>query len=357
MNRLDLIFNRPEELAATAPPEARGLARDEVRLMVSTLNGHQHGRFIDLPQYLQPGDLLVVNESATLPASLSANHAVSGSFLLNLSTHYGNNLWLAEPRWSSDRPGPLPMQRGDRIDVSGMEGLLVTPYPGLPRLWFVRFDRDAYATMKTHGRPIIYGYIKDPPGLDFYQTIFSTTPGSAEMPSAARPFTSRVLDHLDARGVLIAPVLLHTGVSSLEVETETVEDHTLYPEPFQVPAATARAVNAARSEGRRVIAVGTTTARALESAWDERTQKIKFVAGFTRLYIHPDRGVQVIDGLLTGMHDPVTSHLAMLYAIAGQGLIRNAYEEALDKGYYWHEFGDSHLIFTNHRKADLEPGE
>ncbi len=348
MNRTELLFDRPDILAATAPPETRGLARDEVRLMISSPRGHEHGHFLDLAQYLNPGDLLVVNESATLPASLPAKGA-QGNFLLNLSTHYGNRLWLTEPRWSRSRPGNADpntslVREGDRIEVAGLPAWVVVPYPGLPRLWFVQFEGDVHAAMKQFGHPIVYGYIENPPGLDFYQTIFSTTPGSAEMPSAARPFTRRVVDSLHARGVQIAPILLHTGVSSLEVESEIVENHPLYPEPFWVPGDTARAVNAARAEGRRVIAIGTTVVRALESAWDACSQKVRSVSGFTRLYIHPKRGVQVIDGLLTGMHDPVTSHLAMLYAIAGQEMIKDAYREALEKGYLWHEFGDSHLI-------------
>jgi S-adenosylmethionine:tRNA ribosyltransferase-isomerase len=352
MNRTELLFDRPDTLAATAPPEARGLARDEVRLMVSTKDAtgisHRHGRFLDLAQYLDRGDLLVVNESATLPASLPAK-GLTGDFLLNLSTHYGNNLWLAEPRWSASTPGNacpdiFPVRAGDWIEVAGLPAQVVVQYPGLPRLWFVQFEGDVHAAMKQLGRPIVYGYIENPPGLDFYQTIFATMPGSVEMPSAARPFTRRVLDSLEACGVNIASIVLHTGVSSMEVEADVVEEHPLYPEPFWVPGDAARAVNEAHAEGRRVIAVGTTVVRALESAWDVCAQKVRSVSGFTRLYIHPKRGIHVIDGLLTGMHDPVTSHLAMLYAIAGQEMIREAYREALEKGYLWHEFGDSHLI-------------
>ncbi|NJN44500.1 MAG: S-adenosylmethionine:tRNA ribosyltransferase-isomerase [Anaerolineae bacterium] len=348
VNREELVFDRPNTLAATSPAETRGIPRDEVRLMVSNAQGHHHGRFLDLASYLEPGDLLVVNESATLPASLPAR-GLTGDFLINLSTHYGNGLWLTEPRWNAATPGnafehTFPVRAGEKIAVGGNPARVVVPYPGLPRLWFIQFEGDVQAAMKQFGRPIVYGYIDNPPGLDFYQTIFATTPGSAEMPSAARPFTRRVLDSLATRGVEIAPILLHTGVSSLEVETDIVEDHPLYPEPFWVPGATARAVNAARLEGRRVIAIGTTVVRALESAWDGQAKKVRSVAGFTRLYIHPKRGIHVVDGLLTGMHDPVTSHLAMLYAIAGREIIQDAYREALEYGYLWHEFGDSHLI-------------
>ncbi len=341
MNREALRFERPPSLAATRPAEARGVQRDTVRLMVSSESGHAHAHFLDLPQFLRPGDLLVVNHSATLPASLPAQGAV-GPFTLNLSTRYGRHLWLAEPRWSPARQGPLPLSAGDAITVAGIQARLIAPYPGLPRLWFVQFDGDIEGAMAAQGQPIRYAYLDNAYPLSSYQTLFATTPGSAEMPSAGYPFTQRVLDALRDCGVEIAGIMLHTGVSSLEVEVEDIARHTLYPEPFEVPAATAKAVNAARAEGRRVIAIGTTVVKALESAWDGT--RIRAAKGFSRRYIQPDTGVHAVNGLLTGLHDPITSHLAMLYAIAGQTLIRNAYAEAVREGYLWHEFGDSHLI-------------
>ncbi len=343
MKRADLIFDRPAQLAATAPAEARGLKRDEVRLMVSTSQGHTHAHFHNLADYLQAGDLLVVNHSATLPASLPAMGRF-GAFVLNLSTDYGRGLWLAEPRWSASRPGPLPLERGERIEVAGLYARLVASYPDIPDLWFVQVEGDVRREMAQFGEPIRYGYVNEAYPLEFYQTIFATTPGSAEMPSAAYPFTRRVLDSLRAKGVEIAGITLHTGVSSQEVEVDEVEEHPLYAEPFFVPGATAKAVNAARRDGRRVIAVGTTVVRALEAAWDG--EQVRAASGFTRLYVHPKRGVYTVDGLITGLHDPVTSHLAMLYAIAGQEVIRSAYAEAIKGGYLWHEFGDSHLILV-----------
>lgn len=344
MKRADLIFDRPPDLAATAPAETRGLNRDEVRLLVSAPGGHTHAQFRDLAAFLQPGDLLVVNHSATLPASLPATARLGvGDFTLNLSTNFGHGLWVAEPRWSSAQPGPLPITAGERFTAAGLDARFIRPYPGLERLWFVSIPGDVSTAMQRFGSPIRYGYVSESYPLDYYQTSFAHVPGSAEMPSAARPFTPRVLDSLDAAGVEIAGIVLHTGVSSLEVEAEEVESHPLYPEPFYVPAETAHAVNTAR----RVIAVGTTAVRALESAWDGR--QVRAASGFTRLYIHPRRGVFTVDGLISGLHDPVTSHLAMLYAIAGQDMIRSAYAEAVHEGYLWHEFGDSHLILADRR--------
>lgn len=343
MRRDALYFERPEHLAATKPAPERGLSRDSIRLMVSSPNGHQHTEFRNLANYFCAGDVLVVNRSATLAASLPAYGSV-GEFTLNLSTNYGQGLWLTEPRWSASQPGPLPLQKGETIQVCTIHGRLLTPYPNLERLWFIQFDSELRETIESLGQPIRYAYVDETYSLEHYQTVFSQVAGSAEMPSAAYPFTQNVVDGLLTKGVQIADITLHTGVSSLEVDVEDIENHTLYPEPFVIPQETAEIVNAAKQDGQRIIALGTTVVRALESGWDG--QEVKPVSGFTRLYIHPKVGVNVVDGLITGLHDPVTSHLAMLYTIAGQQLIQDAYSEAVKHSYLWHEFGDSHLILT-----------
>ncbi|MCZ6528847.1 MAG: S-adenosylmethionine:tRNA ribosyltransferase-isomerase [Chloroflexi bacterium] len=341
MKLAELAFERPEFLQAIEPPEVQGVSRDAGRLLISSPQGHFHAEFTDLPHFLDRGDLLVVNESATIPASLPAA-GPSGPFIVNLSTRYGADLWLVEPRPSYVEPGPLDLEAGDRIVVAGVPGHLVRPYPGIDRLWFVRFDRPLERALDQKGSPIRYGYTDESYPLSQYQTLFSRVPGSAEMPSAARPFTVAVVSELAAQGVEFASIVLHTGVSSLEVKAEQVEDQPLYPEPFEVSAATARQINATRERGGSVIAVGTTVARAVETAWDDG--RVREASGFTRLFIHPGRGVQTFDGLLTGFHDPKTTHLALLYAVAGRERILEAYAEAVRAGYLWHEFGDSHLI-------------
>lgn len=343
MNRAELDFERPRALQADGPPERRGLARDEVRLLVTTERRHEHARFRDLPRFLAPGTLLVVNTSATLPASLPARHAAFGPLVANVSTDYGGGLYLMEPRKSAAEPGPLPLEVGDPLEIAGLSARLVAPHPGLPRLWFVRVEGDLRRAMERAGSPIRYGYLEAPyPPLADYQTLFSRQPGSAEMPSAARPFTARVVEALRARGIVLAEITLHSGVSSHELEAAEVEGQVLYAEPFEVPERTAEAVTAAKREGRPVIAVGTTVVRALESAWDG--ERVRPAAGFTRLLIHPGRPVQSVDGLITGLHDPLASHLALLYAVAPKELVRAGYEEAVRERYLWHEFGDSHLL-------------
>lgn len=343
MKTNELLFERPSDLQASQPPESRGLARDEVRLLVSDSSGHQHARFTDLANYLKADDLLVVNRSGTLAASLPAVGA-SGSFIVNVSTNYGAGLWLVEPRLSASMPGQLDLAPGETIAVAGEQARLVSQHPELPRLWFLQTNEKLCALMQKAGSPIRYGYVNESYPLAAYQTIFGKIPGSAEMPSAGRPFSSRVVDSLRKRGVQIAGILLHTGVSSLEIETARVEDHPLYAEPFAVPQATAKAVNEARQQGQRVIAVGTTVVRALESAWNGSEVEAK--KGFTLLMVHPQRGVHTVDGLITGLHDPLASHLAMLYAIAGKKRVLDGYQEAVKHGYLWHEFGDSHLLLN-----------
>ena len=341
-----LLFDRPEQLQATVTPEDRALRRDGVRLLVATPDGIEHARFSDLHEFLVPGDLIVVNESATIPASLPTD-GPDGPFVLNLSTHYGDGLWLAEPRWSVDTPGPMPLHEGEEVRLPGLTATLVSMFPGLERLWFVQMNGDVETALTLHGSPIRYGYVDHDYPLDAYQTVFARVPGSAEMPSAARPFTVDLVDRLKSGGVEIATILLHTGVSSLEVESKNLEDQVMYAEPFTVTADTAEAVNATRSSGNRVIAAGTTVVRALESAWVR--DRVRPASGFTRLYIHPARGVQAVDGLLTGFHDPMASHLAMLYALAGEQMVRASYAEAVKVQYLWHEFGDSNLLLPSRR--------
>jgi S-adenosylmethionine:tRNA ribosyltransferase-isomerase len=170
-----------------------------------------------------------------------------------------------------------------------------------------------------------------------YQNVYATSPGSAEMPSAGRPFTPEAITALVAKGVGVAPIVLHTGVASLEA-------HELpYPERMIVPEPTAEWVNGAHRTGHRVIAVGTTVVRALETAVGPEG-RISAYDGWTDLVVSPDSGVRVVDGMVTGWHEPASSHLMMLEAIAGRPLLQASYEAAINQGFRWHEFGDTHLI-------------
>src|SRR2546421_4222112 len=286
MKRAELVFERPERVFAHEPPEVRGQARDDVGLLVPRPEGHHHARFGDLSRFPGEADLLVVNESAAIPASPPAEGRL-GSILLNLCTRFRSDLWIAEPRWAAGKPGPLPIEPSEELRIGAARARLLSPYPGIPRLWFALADRPFDSMMAERGGPIHYGYTEAWP-MDVYQTLFSRVPGSAEMPSAARPITPRIREALEKAGIRIAPILLHTGVSSLEIESETVEGQALYPEPFAVSPETADAVNRTHAIGGPVIAVGTTVVRALESAWTPEGFRAR--GGFTRLFANPDRG-------------------------------------------------------------------
>jgi S-adenosylmethionine:tRNA ribosyltransferase-isomerase len=339
---LDVIhFNLPPELEAAEPAEARGLARDEVRLMVAWRHGRdlEHATFRDLGQYLEAGDLLVINTSGTLPAAVPATGPGGADLVMHLSTRLPAGLWVMELR-RADGSQYRDGEAGLSIALAGgARADLLVPYGSPGRLWVahlelpVPFDQ----WLGDHGRPIRYRHVPDDWPLSSYQTIFATEPGSAEMPSAARPFSARVVADLVKRGITIAPLLLHTGVSSQEAS------ELPYPEQYRVPSATAELVNHIRSQGGRVIAVGTTVVRALETVTDRRGV-VHPGEGWTEVVITPQRGVRAVDGLITGWHEPEATHLAMLEAVAGRPLLECSYGAALSAGYAWHEFGDSHLI-------------
>jgi S-adenosylmethionine:tRNA ribosyltransferase-isomerase len=317
-------FELPTGLEAREPAEARGLTRDGVRLMVSRGSEVSHHRFTELPRLLSPGDLLVVNNSATLPSAIDAS-----GIRVHVSTEQSDGTWLVELRTGTP-------EAGLELKVPGGSLTLVRPFTG--RLWVARADvgEGRVAFLTRHGWPIRYSYTDRDWPLDVYQNAYATEPGSAEMPSAGRPLTGRVLAELAGRGVLVAPVTLHTGVASAEV------DEPPYPEWYHVPAPTARLIEHVRESGHRVIAVGTTVVRALESAVAGPP------CGWTSLVIEPGHVVRSVDGLLTGLHEPRASHLKMLTAVAGEEALRAAYAEALRERYRWHEFGDVHLILGGH---------
>jgi S-adenosylmethionine:tRNA ribosyltransferase-isomerase len=330
-------FALPPELEAHDPPEARGLARDGVRLLVSRGVAGQvrHHGFGELPELLLPGDLVVVNDTGTLPAAVRAGRELAVHF----STALPDGAWLVELRVIKDKIS-VPNGAGfpdQVIDLPGGAALRLGRRAGA-RLWRARLSVAVVPYLLRYGIPIRYSYVSRDWPLAAYQTVFSRKPGSAEMPSASRPFTAAVVTDLVSRGVLIAPLTLHAGVSSLEADEDP------YPEPYDVPPATARLVNHVRSAGGRVIAAGTTVVRALETAFDAGSGLVVPSAGWTSHVVTPETGVRAVDGLLTGLHEPRSSHLRMLAAFAGPELLARCYEAAVTSGYLWHEFGDVHLL-------------
>ena len=330
-------FALPDTLSAAEPPEARGLARDGVRLLVARAGAPvEHGRFTDLPGALEPGDLVVVNTSDTEPAALDGTRDDGRPVVLHVSGPHPAGGTVVELRTPEGRR-VRDARAGEAVHVAGTCVTLDEPVPGAApgRLW------RTHRTGLPAGRPVTYSHLHGHWPLAAHRTVFATpVPGefaSAEMPSAGRPFTRRVLDGLAARGVAVAPLVLHTGLSSPEA------GETPLPERYRVPAATWDAVRAAAG---RVVAVGTTVTRALEAV--AATGEL---AGWTDLVLSPERPARVVDGLVTGWHEPEASHLLLLEAVAGAELVGRAYAAALDAGYLWHEFGDSCLLLPGRSTA------
>lgn len=337
-------FVLPPERVATAPPERRGLARDEVRLLVARPGAVEHRVFRDLPALLEPGDLLVVNISATVAAALDGTHPDGCPAPVHVSTVLDDGTWVVEVR-RADARGPDRTTRAGQVLAlpRGVRLVLGNAYPHddapNPRL------RRAYASptvavpeyLAAHGRPVEYAYLADSYPLADHQTVYAGPPGSAEMASAGRPFTADLLVRLMVRGVTVAPVVLHCGVSSAEAHEPPA------PERFVVPADTARLVSSAIGAGRRVVAVGTTVVRALESAAGAGGT-VQAASGWTDLVLSPRRPARVVSGLVTGLHAPEASHLLLLEAVAGAAMVGAAYGAAVERRYLWHEFGDSMLL-------------
>ncbi|MGA2925204.1 MAG: S-adenosylmethionine:tRNA ribosyltransferase-isomerase [Solirubrobacteraceae bacterium] len=339
-------FELPAALEAREPAEARGLARDAVRLMVARRADAsiEHRRFCELPELLVPGDLLVVNVSATIPAAIAAQRADGSEVRVHVATRAPglDDRWRVVELRSPDGARPVRGRAGERLVLAGGDGdtlELVAPYASGARLALARLygPLSVEQLLTKHGEPIRYGYVSGGWPLAAYQNVYATVPGSAEMPSAGRPFTPELITTLGARGVRVAPLVLHAGVSSPE------RHEPPFPEQYELPEPTARLVAATRGWGGRVIAVGTTVVRALETA-AQSDAGIAAARGWTNLVIGPERELRVVDGLITGWHEPEASHLQLLSAVAGAPLLARCYREALARRYLWHEFGDSHLI-------------
>jgi S-adenosylmethionine:tRNA ribosyltransferase-isomerase len=403
-------FVLPPELEAGAPPETRGLRRDHVRLLLldRDTGALQHHRFDELPLLLAPGDLVVVNDSRTLPASLLGRTAAGVPLEVRLAARAadgdrpegsGERGGLRPPRpprpdapvdpegsggprggapvdregsgerWAAlplgvpadggdpalvptdARPAPPPLPAGERLRFAdGLTATVLGRHEEAPPLVWLAFDaggeRLAEALHRA-GRPVRYAYVPRPWPLHHYQTLFAAAPGSAEMASAGRPFTVQTVRALRDRGVGLATISLHAGLSTYG--DPAVDRQFVPPEAYRVPEATAAAVDRCRAAGGRVVAVGTTVVRALETA--AAGGSMRAGAGVSRLRIGPGHRLLAVDGLLTGLHEPEASHLDLLGAFVAPEVLGRAYTAALDAGYLWHEFGDVCLVLGRRQAA------
>ena len=349
-------FTLPPELSAKEPPERRGLARDHVNLLVidRAHDRMHHGRFDQIGDFLRAGDLLVFNSSRTLPAALSGcadclavrGEAAAPCMEVRLAQHLPDGSWLALLLCKRGDPFGCGLRAGMRIDFpENLHADVEARDEAIPRLWRLRFSKSGAELIDLiyrHGSPIRYEYVSAPWDLDYYQTVYAREPGSAEMPSAGRAFTWKLLFELRRRGIGVAYLVLHTGLSSY-MDDQLDRQHPVSEEEYFVSEQTAAKINATHQNGGRVIAVGTTVVRALESITaPDRT--VSSGQGYTRLRIGGTHPLKAVDGLLTGLHEPEASHLDLLSAFLPPERIRAAYIEAIERRYLWHEFGDLNLI-------------
>ena len=339
-------FKLPELLACPEPTELRNIARDDVRLLVTKGDGSvDHSFFNRFSENLQAGDVLVVNTSATQAAAFPIEISKGRKGMVHFSTQINHEEWLVEIReikgnktirWKDGAENEvfnLPNKGTIKLKSKFYENR------DLLHLWTVEvnIDQDIQSYMQMYGQPIKYENLDKAYPLDYYQTYFSYQPGSSEMPSAGRGFTSLLVNKLLEKGIELVPVLLHTGVSSLE------ENEAPYPEYMELSPASAKIINKAKRTGRRIVAVGTTAVRAVESATNIQGEVVPY-KGNTSLYIQNEYKMRTINAMLTGFHEPKASHLNMLQSLAGADHIDEAYNAAIDNNYYWHQFGDLHLI-------------
>jgi len=342
-------FTLPDELSAREPPERRGLGRDKVRLLVVERESGdvRHLEFERLAEFLRQGDLLVFNSSRTLPASLEACCSSHGPCLqVRLAQHLPDDTWLALLVCKAGDPFGCGLRAGMQLEFSqDLTGEVFDRDARIPRLWKIRFSKtgtELIDLIYRIGQPIRYEYVSAPWDLDYYQTVYAKEPGSAEMPSAGRAFTWKMLFELRRAGIDFAYLVLHTGLSSyLDDELDRV--HPASEEEYFLSEAAAAKINATRERGGRVIAVGTTVVRALETI-AETSGRVQSAHGYTRLHIAGGHELKTVDGLLTGLHEPEASHLDLLSAFAAAEKIHAAYHEAVEQRYLWHEFGDLNLI-------------
>jgi S-adenosylmethionine:tRNA ribosyltransferase-isomerase len=374
MKAQDLHFELPNERAASAPPEAEGRERSDVRLLVIHRRSGliEHRKFVDLPEYLRPGDIVVLNASATLSSQFVATDALGREIKVRLSSRNPSangkgDKWHAVLDPDADvRPGGIlsfgRIEGGELKDVKELRELrelkelqelgelratVVTRHPRVPKLWLLMFDLQGMPMDEWRsrlGKPIRYHYVPQEWGLDYYQNVYAQFPGSSEMPSAGRAFTPEMLAQLNEQGVGVVRIVLHTGVSNIDIEEDQVERHAMYEEPYQITDEAAQMINHARECGGRVFAIGTTVVRTLETVADGKGC-LEGRRGWTSLYITPGYRFKVVDALVTGLHEAKSTRLVLATAFAGdKDLALHAYREALQRDYRWHEFGDLTLI-------------
>lgn len=342
MKTADLDYNLPEELIAQQPAEPR----DSGRLLAYDPGSGSidHQRLRDLPELLQPGDLMVYNDSRVLPARLFARRPGGGTVELLFLHCVRGEVWEALARPSAR------LKVGMEIARDGIAARFILRERLGGGRWLVEnlSGQDTEAILKQSGQMPLPPYIRQ--GLDEperYQTIYAARPGSAAAPTAGLHFTPALLERLRQRGVELAPLTLHVGLDTFRpVSVSDLSEHEIHRERYLMPESTHAVVATARKEGRRVVAVGTTTVRVLETVFQEPAAPL---TGETRLFITPGYRFRAVDCLLTNFHLPRSTLLALVMAFAGIGETRRLYQAAIEERYSFYSFGDAMLVTQDNR--------
>lgn len=329
----------PAELRASLPAELRGLRRDGVRLMVidRAAESIRHSRFTELGSFLRADDLLVVNRSRTIPAAIPARREDGTRVHLRLCVRNPDewHVLCVQPEPPHANVG---LRVGERLQLDGVQTVVRGRRVDLPLLLRIDALPSGLEHVFAVGEPIRYSYVPNPVPMSHYQTVYAIEPGSAETPSAGRSFTWELLLALRHQRIGLTDIVLHTGLSSLQ-DDDVDAEHPLFEEWFSVESHAVDAI----ARAPRVIAVGTTVVRALETAAGPDGM-LRATHGWTSLRLGRASALRVVEGLLTGFHEPQASHFDLLEAFVDGPLLERAYREAIDTRYLWHEFGDLCLI-------------
>lgn len=336
MNLSEFDFLLPRERIAQEPADRRELAR--LLVLDRSAGSWTHRRFTELPELLRAGDLLILNDTKVLPARLLGSRSTGGRVELLLIARVTPRIWEC---WIDSARRPRPDERLEFDD--GVVGRVVQRND--EGRWQVEFGEEVEPKLERIGRAPLPPYIKRPQGptardRERYQTVYAKELGSIAAPTAGLHFTPQILQALAARGIQTASVTLHVGLGTFKpIKSESLEEHRMDREFYRVPAATRDAITQAKAEGRRIVAVGTTSVRVLET-----TARSGAREGWTDLFIRPPFEFKLVDAMLTNFHLPKGTPLVLVCALAGRELILRAYADAVKESYRFFSYGDAMLI-------------
>lgn len=347
MKTSDFYYDLPEELIAQTPLEKRDGSRLLTLDKVTGETGHHH--FSDLPQFLRKGDCLVLNNSRVLPARLIGHRSTGGAVEILLLVDKGNDVWECLVR-----PGKK-LRTGARVSFGDgqLEAEIVEVLPDGNRLVHFEYKGIFLEVLESLGRMPLPPYIKaELEDQERYQTVYSKVVGSAAAPTAGLHFTPELLEEIQEMGVKVCYVTLHVGLGTFRpVKEEEVLDHEMHSEYCVIPQETADTINETKRNGGRVICVGTTSCRTLES-WSSEDGTVQATGGWTSIFIYPGYRFKVMDGLVTNFHLPESTLIMLVSALAGREHVLAAYKEAVKEKYRFFSFGDAMFIADMSEKTE-----